>query len=385
MTEHRDHDRVHHRACNLCEAICGLEIRVAGDEILSIRPDDADPLSQGHICPKAVALKDLHADPDRLRRPIRRTAEGWVEMEWDAAFDLVAEKAWRRRRAARRRRGRQLPRQSDRAQLRRPHPRSALPVDDQDQEPLLGDLGRPAAAPAHRLLDVRSPAAGADRRHRPLRLPAGARGQPDGLQRQPDDGAGVPEAAESHAGARWAHGGDRSAAQRDRRGRRRAPVHPPRHRCRVSRCAAQGDRLREPRRSRPAGRLHRRLRCGDGRDRRARCPSARRPLRHRGADHRPHRPRARRRRARLRLRPHGRVDAGARHAVPVADPAAEHRHRQSRSRGRGNVHAAGRRSHRQPDLQARQLRPLDEPGARPAGVRWRTAGRRARRGNPDAG
>jgi anaerobic selenocysteine-containing dehydrogenase len=92
MTEHRDHDRVHHRACNLCEAICGLEIRVAGDEILSIRPDDADPLSQGHICPKAVALKDLHADPDRLRRPIRRTAEGWVEMEWDAAFDLVAER-----------------------------------------------------------------------------------------------------------------------------------------------------------------------------------------------------------------------------------------------------------------------------------------------------
>lgn len=84
--------RVHHRACNLCEAICGLEIRVAGDEILSIRADDADPLSLGHICPKAVALKDLHEDPDRLRRPIRRTVEGWVEMGWDEAFDLVAGK-----------------------------------------------------------------------------------------------------------------------------------------------------------------------------------------------------------------------------------------------------------------------------------------------------
>lgn len=84
--------RVHHRACNLCEAICGLEIRVAGDEILSIRADDADPLSQGHICPKAVALKDLHEDPDRLRRPIRRTEAGWVEMGWDEAFDLVAER-----------------------------------------------------------------------------------------------------------------------------------------------------------------------------------------------------------------------------------------------------------------------------------------------------
>lgn len=92
MTEHRDHDRIHRRACNLCEAICGLEIRVAGDEILSIRADDADPLSQGHICPKAVALQDIHADPDRLKRPLRRTADGWVEMEWDAAFDLVADR-----------------------------------------------------------------------------------------------------------------------------------------------------------------------------------------------------------------------------------------------------------------------------------------------------
>ncbi len=84
--------RVHRRACNLCEAICGLEIRVAGDQILSIRADDADPLSLGHICPKAVALKDLHEDPDRLRRPIRRSETGWQEIGWDEAFDLVAER-----------------------------------------------------------------------------------------------------------------------------------------------------------------------------------------------------------------------------------------------------------------------------------------------------
>lgn len=85
-------ERIHHRACNLCEAICGLEIRVRGNDILSIRPDDADPLSQGHICPKAVALKDLYEDPDRLRQPIRRTESGWEPMEWEAAFDLVADR-----------------------------------------------------------------------------------------------------------------------------------------------------------------------------------------------------------------------------------------------------------------------------------------------------
>src|ERR1700728_98989 len=90
--EERAVERVHHRACNLCEAICGLEIRVRGTEILSIRGDHADPLSRGHICPKAVALKDIHQDPDRLRQPLRRTATGWEEISWDAALDFAAER-----------------------------------------------------------------------------------------------------------------------------------------------------------------------------------------------------------------------------------------------------------------------------------------------------
>src|SRR5579859_601806 len=86
-------ERIHLRACNLCEAICGLEIRLRGDEILSIRGDHKDPLSRGHICPKAVALKDIHQDPDRLRKPLRRLEDGsWQELGWDEALDLAAER-----------------------------------------------------------------------------------------------------------------------------------------------------------------------------------------------------------------------------------------------------------------------------------------------------
>ena len=54
-----------YRACNLCEAICGLEIEHDGEKVISIRGDKQDPLSRGHICPKAIALQDIHADPDR--------------------------------------------------------------------------------------------------------------------------------------------------------------------------------------------------------------------------------------------------------------------------------------------------------------------------------
>jgi anaerobic selenocysteine-containing dehydrogenase len=81
----------HYGACNLCEAICGLEFRVQDGRILSIRGDDADPFSRGHVCPKAVALKDIHEDPDRLRRPVKRTPDGWQEISWDEAFDRVVD------------------------------------------------------------------------------------------------------------------------------------------------------------------------------------------------------------------------------------------------------------------------------------------------------
>jgi anaerobic selenocysteine-containing dehydrogenase len=83
-------ERIHHRTCHLCEAMCGVEIRVRGKEIVSIRGDEQDPFSRGHICPKALGLKDVHEDPDRLRRPVRRTATGWQEISWDEALEEAA-------------------------------------------------------------------------------------------------------------------------------------------------------------------------------------------------------------------------------------------------------------------------------------------------------
>src|SRR5258706_5506229 len=83
-------DRLTYRACHLCEALCGIEIRSRGDEIVAVRGDAADPFSRGHVCPKAVALIDIHNDPDRLRGPVRRVDGRWEPIGWDEAFDLVA-------------------------------------------------------------------------------------------------------------------------------------------------------------------------------------------------------------------------------------------------------------------------------------------------------
>ena len=88
--------RTHHRVCHLCEAMCGLVIRTEGDKVTDIRGDKDDPLSRGHVCPKAVALQDIHEDPDRLRKPMKRirSAPGeyqHVEIEWSEALDLAAD------------------------------------------------------------------------------------------------------------------------------------------------------------------------------------------------------------------------------------------------------------------------------------------------------
>ncbi len=83
---------VRRTSCNLCEAICGVLVTVEDGRVTDIRGDESDPLSHGHICPKAVALKDLQEDPDRLTTPVRRTASGWEPMDWPAAHALVADR-----------------------------------------------------------------------------------------------------------------------------------------------------------------------------------------------------------------------------------------------------------------------------------------------------
>ena len=88
--------QTHYRACHLCEAICGVVIETKGSEVVSIKGDPDDPLSRGHICPKAVALQDIHSDPYRLKKPVKRVlgADGSYQhqpIEWDEALDLAAQ------------------------------------------------------------------------------------------------------------------------------------------------------------------------------------------------------------------------------------------------------------------------------------------------------
>lgn len=77
--------------CELCEAGCGLTAELRDGRVVSVRGNDDDVLSRGFTCPKGIATIALEDDPDRLRAPVRRTADGRFEpISWDEAFDTVA-------------------------------------------------------------------------------------------------------------------------------------------------------------------------------------------------------------------------------------------------------------------------------------------------------
>ncbi|MDO6618267.1 molybdopterin-dependent oxidoreductase [Shewanella sp. 6_MG-2023] len=84
--------KTHYRNCNICEAMCGLEIKYKDKQILSIKGDQNDPFSKGYNCPKATALEDFYYDEERLKTPIKRTTSGWVDISWEEAFDEITEK-----------------------------------------------------------------------------------------------------------------------------------------------------------------------------------------------------------------------------------------------------------------------------------------------------
>ncbi len=90
----------------LCEAMCGIAVHVEGrrdpgsagawskseEKATRIEGDREDPLSRGHICPKAVALEDIRLDPDRVGEPCMRDGGAWRSVGWDAAIDTAAAK-----------------------------------------------------------------------------------------------------------------------------------------------------------------------------------------------------------------------------------------------------------------------------------------------------
>ena len=87
--------RIVHRSCPTCEASCGLRVEIDPEarRVLRIEGDPEDARSQGYLCPKAYAMKEIYEDPERLKRPIRKRPDGtWEELSWEDALSFAADR-----------------------------------------------------------------------------------------------------------------------------------------------------------------------------------------------------------------------------------------------------------------------------------------------------
>ena len=204
----------------------------AGGEVVRIRGDRDDVFSHGYLCPKGSALKQLHDDPDRLRTPlVSATAASSTRSRGTRRSPRSSAGCCRSSSAHGRDARRGLPRQPERAQprrllvrprrcSRRSAPRNVFSASTVDQMPKQVCAGLMFGAA------LTIPVPDIDRTDYLLMLGANPFASNGSLVTAPDWPGRIEALQRPRRPARRR----RPAPQPNRRGGRRAPLHPPRHR-----------------------------------------------------------------------------------------------------------------------------------------------------------
>ncbi len=78
--------------CGYCGCGCGLLLGVRGQRIVTVRGDSQNAASQGRLCVKGRFGFRYINHADRLKKPLVRRDGEFVEVDWDEALALIAEK-----------------------------------------------------------------------------------------------------------------------------------------------------------------------------------------------------------------------------------------------------------------------------------------------------
>jgi anaerobic selenocysteine-containing dehydrogenase len=90
-TDTGDDTATHHTFCRVCHASCPMEVDVVDRRVVAVRGVMDDPLFEGYTCIKGRQYPDQMSNPDRLRAPLRRRADGTFEETTSAqSLDEIA-------------------------------------------------------------------------------------------------------------------------------------------------------------------------------------------------------------------------------------------------------------------------------------------------------
>jgi formate dehydrogenase len=78
--------------CRICEALCGLEVTVDGDQVVDIKPDDDHVATRGYGCLKGLKQHRLYDTPDRLLYPMQRSNGELQRVSWNDALGNIGNK-----------------------------------------------------------------------------------------------------------------------------------------------------------------------------------------------------------------------------------------------------------------------------------------------------
>jgi len=78
--------------CRICEALCGLEVTVDGDEVVDIKPDDSHVATRGYGCLKGLRQHKMYGTPDRLLYPLQRIDGELQRASWDDVLASIGTK-----------------------------------------------------------------------------------------------------------------------------------------------------------------------------------------------------------------------------------------------------------------------------------------------------
>jgi len=75
--------------CRICEARCGLAVTVADDRVTRIAPDKENPHTWRDFCVKGRTACQVLEHPRRLRAPMKRVGDHYVEFPYDEAVGEI--------------------------------------------------------------------------------------------------------------------------------------------------------------------------------------------------------------------------------------------------------------------------------------------------------
>ena len=78
--------------CRICEALCGLDVTVEGDEVVDIKPDNDHVATRGYGCLKGLKQHKMYDTPDRLLYPMQRVDGELQRVSWDDALSSIGGK-----------------------------------------------------------------------------------------------------------------------------------------------------------------------------------------------------------------------------------------------------------------------------------------------------